>query len=94
MRSGVVIVQDYIGMPQQPGNQVVHADEASWMAEVMKSESVLEPSIFGGEGEAVRPCNFHFQFWRCPIDFGGYTATHVFFCKPGNTEFSNPTRVI
>jgi len=30
MRSGVVIVQDYIGMPQQPGNQVVHADEASW----------------------------------------------------------------
>ena len=59
MRSGVVIVQDYIGMPQQPGNQVVHADEASWMAEVMKSESVLEPSIFGGEGEAVRPCNFH-----------------------------------
>eukprot|EP00434_Breviolum_minutum_P013379 symbB.v1.2.011788.t1/scaffold798.1/size257095/9 len=25
---GVVIVQDYIGLPQQPGNQVVHADEA------------------------------------------------------------------
>ena len=63
MRSGVVIVQDYIGMPQQPGNQVVHADEASWMAEVMKSESVLEPSIFGDVQSILEATQLHMCFF-------------------------------
>jgi hypothetical protein len=27
-KPGVVIVQDYMGLPQQPGHQMVHADEA------------------------------------------------------------------
>lgn len=26
--AGVVIVQDYVGFPQQPGHQIVHSDEA------------------------------------------------------------------
>ena len=28
-KPGVVIVQDYMGLPQQPGHQMVHADEAN-----------------------------------------------------------------